>query len=138
MAAEDNKALMTRFIEEVWNNGNLDAADDIFDPQATTPGIPLPPGPEGAKVIARTFRSAFPDFHITIEDLVADGERVAARFTQTGTHQGPFMGAAPTGRSIRVTEIAIIRVVGGKVVESWYETDTLSLYQQVGLIPQQA
>lgn len=137
MTVGENKALMTRFIEEVWNNGNLDAADEIFDPQATTPGIPLPPGPEGAKVIARTFRSAFPDFHITIDDLVGDGEKVAARFTQTGTHQGPFMGAAPTGRAIRVTEIAIIRVVGGRVVESWYETDTMTLYQQVGLIPQQ-
>ncbi len=137
MAIEENKALMTRFIEEVWNNGNLDVADEIFAPQATTPGIPLPPGPEGAKVIARTFRSAFPDFHITIEDLVGDGERVAARFTQTGTHQGVFMGAAPTGRPIRVTEIAVIRVIDGKVMESWYETDTMTLYQQVGLIPQQ-
>jgi ketosteroid isomerase-like protein len=136
MSSQDNKALMTRFIEEVWNKGNLDAADEIFDPQSTTPGIPqLPPGPEGAKVVARVFRTAFPDFHITIEDLVASGDKVAARFSQTGTHRGPFMGAAPTGKRVQFTEIGIIRVAGGKVVESWYETDNLSLYQQVGLVP---
>jgi hypothetical protein len=136
MSPQDNKALMTRFIEEVWNAGNLDVADEIFDPQATTPGIPqLPPGPEGAKVVARMFKAAFPDFHITIEDLVASGDRVAARFSQTGTHQGPFMGVAPTGARVQFGEIGIVRVAGGKVVESWYESDMLSLYQQLGIVP---
>jgi predicted ester cyclase len=83
------------------------------------------------------FRSAFPDFRMTIEDLIAEEDIVVARFTQGGTHRGTFMGAAPTGRQVQFTEIGILRVAGGKVVESWYETDMLSLYQQVGLIPQQ-
>jgi hypothetical protein len=69
----ENKALMRRFIEEVWNRGDLDVADELFDPQATKPGTPqLPAGPEGAKVIARMFKSAIPDFHMTIEDLITE------------------------------------------------------------------
>lgn len=135
---EANKELMRRFIEEVWNKGNFDAANEIFHPQATSPSAPqLPPGPEGVRMIATMFRSAFPDFHMTIEDLIAEEDIVVARFTQGGTHQGTFMGGAPTGRSVQFTEIGILRVAGGQVVESWYETDMLGLYQQVGLIPQQ-
>ena len=135
---DENKALMRRFIEEVWNKGNLQVADEIFHPAATSPSAPqLPPGTAGVRMIAEMFRSAFPDFHMTIEDLVAEEDIVVARFTQGGTHRGTFMGAAPTGRQVQFTEIGILRVAGGKVVESWYETDMLSLYQQVGLIPQQ-
>jgi predicted ester cyclase len=134
---DENKALMRRFIEEVWNKGNMQVADEIFHPAATSPSAPqLPPGPAGVRMIAETFRSAFPDFHMTIEDLIAEEDIVVARFTQGGTHRGTFMGAAPTGRQVQFTEIGILRVGGGKVVESWYETDMLSLYQQVGLIPQ--
>ena len=129
---------MRRFIEEVWNRGNLDVADELFDAQATTPDVPeLPAGPEGAKVIARMFRSAFPDFHMTIEDLIAEDDKVVGRFSQSGTHQGEFMGAAPTGRQVRFTEIAILRVAGGRVVESWFQPDMLGLYRQLGLVPQQ-
>jgi predicted ester cyclase len=135
---DENKALMRRFIEEVWNKGNLQVADEIFHPAATSPSAPqLPPGPAGVRIIAEMFRSAFPDFRMTIEDLIAEEDIVVARFTQGGTHRGTFMGAAPTGRQVQFTEIGILRVAGGKVVESWYETDMLSLYQQVGLIPQQ-
>jgi predicted ester cyclase len=136
MPSEENKALMRRFIEELWNQGNEQVADEIFDPQSTTPGAPqLPPGPEGAKVIARMFRSAFPDFRMTIEDMIADDEKVAARFTQQGTHNGVLMGNAPTGRQATWTEIGILRIQSGKVIESWFETDLLSLYQQLGLVP---
>ena len=133
---EQNKALMRRFIEEVWNQGDLQAADEIFHPAATSPSAPqLPAGPAGVRMIATMFRSAFPDFHMNIEDMIAEEDIVVARFTQGGTHQGTFMGAAPTGRQVQFTEIGILRVAGGKVVESWYETDMLGLYQQVGLIP---
>jgi predicted ester cyclase len=134
---QQNKELMRRFIEEVWNRGNLDVADELFDPQATTPDAPeLPAGSEGAKVIARMFRSAFPDFHMTIQDLIAEDDKVAGRLTQSGTHQGTFMGAAATGRQVQFTEIAILRIARGRVVESWFQPDMLGLYRQLGLIPQ--
>lgn len=131
---EKNKALMRRFIEEVWNQGNLGVADELFHPQATSPSAPqLPVGPAGVRAIATLFRSAFPDFHMTIEDLIAEADVVVGRFTQGGTHQGEFMGVAPTGRQVQFTEIGILRIAGGQVVESWYETDMLGLLQQLGV-----
>jgi len=136
MSAEENKAIFRRFIEEVWNQGNLTVADELFAPDAFTPSAPqLPPGPEGVKTIATLWRTAFPDFQMTIEDLIAEEDKVAARFTERGTHQGEFMGIAPTGRQMSVTEIGILRMVDGKVTESWYEVDMLSLMQQLGVIP---
>lgn len=135
MSAEENKAIFHRFIEEVWNKGNLAVADELFTPDAVSPSAPnLPPGSEGVKIIATMFRSAFPDFHMTIEDLIAEEDKVVARFTQGGTHKGEFMGIAPTGKQVEFTEIGILRIVGGKVVESWYETDMLGLMQQLSAV----
>ena len=132
---EEGKALMRRLIDGVWNEANVELADEIFHPKAVSPSAPqLPPGPEGVKAIVTTFRSAFPDFHITIEDLVAEENSVAARLSETGTHKGEFMGIAPTGRQVQFEEIGILRVGGGKVVESWYETDMLGLMQQLGVL----
>lgn len=131
-SAEKNKALMRHFIEEVWNRGHLDFADEIFHPQATSPSAPqLPVGPAGVRVIATLFRSAFPDFYMTIEDLIAENDLVVGRFTQGGTHRGEFMGIAPTNRQVQFTEIGILRVAGDQVIESWYETDMLGLLQQL-------
>jgi predicted ester cyclase len=131
---EDNKALMRRFIEEVWNQGNLAAADELFHPQATSPSAPqLAPGPEGVRAIAGQFRSAFPDFHMTIEDLISEEDIVVGRFLQGGTHQGELFGIAPTGRTVQFSEVGILRIAGGKVVESWYETDLMGLMQQLGV-----
>lgn len=135
MSTEENKAIFHRFIEEVWNKGNLAVADELFTPDAVSPSAPnLPPGSEGVKIIATMFRSAFPDFHMTIEDLIAEEDKVVARFTQGGTHKGEFMGIAPTGKQVEFTEIGILRIVGGKVVESWYETDMLGLMQQLSAV----
>ena len=96
----ENKALMSRFIEEVWNRGNLDVADELFDPQATTPDAPLPPGPEGAKVVARMFRSAFPDFHMAIEDLIAEDDKVdGALYPNRNAQEGSsWVPRRPAGR----------------------------------------
>jgi predicted ester cyclase len=136
---EANKSLLRRFIEEVWNKGNFDVADELFHPQATSPSAPqLPVGPEGVKTIAGMFRSAFPDFHMTIEDIIAEADIVVGRFNQGGTHRGEFMGVAPTGRPVQFTEIGILRIQGGKVVESWYETDMMGLMQQLGPTPASA
>jgi predicted ester cyclase len=132
---EGNKALMSRFIEEVWNKGDLNVSDEIFHPRATSPSAPqLPLGAEGVRTVVSLFRSAFPDFHMTIEDLIAEGDKVVGRFTENGTHQGEFMGIAPTGRRAQFTEIGILRIGDGKVVESWFETDMLGLMQQLGAV----
>ena len=129
---EENKALMRRFIEEVWNKGNLAVADEVFHPQASSPSAPqLPRGPQAVRDIATMFRTAFPDFHITIEDIIAEANMVVGRFTQGGTHRGEFMGIAPTGRTVSFTEIGVLRIEGGQVVESWYETDLLGLSSQL-------
>ena len=132
---EEGKALMRQLIDGVWNQANVELANEIFHPQAVSPSAPqLPPGPEGVKGIVAMFRSAFPDFHITIEDLVAEENGVAARLTESGTHKGEFMGIAATGKQVQFTEIGILRFGDGKVVESWYETDMLSLMQQLGVL----
>ena len=131
---EANRALMERFIDEVWNKGNLDVADEIFHPEAWSPSAPtLPPGPEGVKFIARAFRSAFPDYWMNIDHMVAEPDRVAARFTQGGTHKGDLMGIPPTGKTAKWTETGILRIADGKVVESWYDVDMLTLMQQLGV-----
>ncbi len=136
MSREENKALFRRMIEEVWNKGNLDAADALFTADHSSPNAPaLPPGPEGTKIIARAFRAAFPDLRITIEDLVASGDRVCGRLREQGTQLGEFSGTPPTGKPVDFQEIAIIRVADGKIAESWYQVDMLGLLQQLGVIP---
>ncbi|MEW5871015.1 MAG: ester cyclase family protein [Chloroflexota bacterium] len=130
----ENKAIFQRFIEEVWNQGKLEVADEIFHPQATSPSAPqLPTGGEGVKVIASMFRNAMPDYHIEIIDLLADGNQVLARFKQSGTQTGELMGIPPTGKKVSWGEIGILRFAGGQVVESWYNVDLLGLMQQLGV-----
>lgn len=131
---EANRALMERFIDEVWNKGNLDVADELFHPEAWSPSAPtLPPGPAGVKAIATAFRSAFPDYWMTIDHMVSEPDRVAARFTQGGTHTGDLMGIPATGKKVQWTETGILRIADGKVVESWYDVDMMSLMQQLGV-----
>ncbi|PYE54799.1 ester cyclase [Deinococcus yavapaiensis] len=129
-----NRALMRRFIQEVWNEGNMDVADEIFAPNATSPDAPgLPDGPQGVKIIAQMFRSAFPDYHMEIDLIAAEGDRVAAHFIQTGTHQGELMGIPASGRTVRFGEMGLLRLENGQVVESFYNPDMLTLMQQLGV-----
>jgi len=133
---EQNKAMFEQFIEVVWNKRNLDFADEVFHSEATSPSAPqLPPGPAGVKVIASMFHTAFPDYWMKIDFMVAEGDQVAARFTQGGTHQGDLMGIPPTGKEVKFTEMGILRWANGKVVESWYEVDMLGMMGQLGLGP---
>ena len=118
---EENKAIARRTIEEFWNQGDLAVADEIYasdfvfhDP--VNPGIR---GPEGYKQLAATYLTAFPDLHFTIEDMTAEGDKVAVRWSTTATHKGEFMGIPPTGRQAPVTGITIQRNVAGKVVDEW-------------------
>jgi predicted ester cyclase len=130
-----NRRLVERYFGEVWNGGDVDALDELLDPAYVnhTPSVPNPPpGPDGLKPIVLAIRTGFPDLHYAIEELVVTEERVVARVTMTGTHQGSLFGLAPTGRRVRVNQINIERVQGGRIVEHWRVTDELTLMRQLG------
>ncbi len=134
MSGSEVRQAMTEFIERVWNQGDLAYADEVFHPKATSPSAPgIPVGPEGVKMLAGMIRSAFPDYRMRIDLLAGEPDKVAARFIQSGTQKGDFMGIPPAGRHAEWTETGILRFEGGKVVESWYEADMLGLMQQLGV-----
>jgi predicted ester cyclase len=133
MSIDQNKQIMRRMIDEVWNQGNLATADELFAVDHTSPSAPqLPPGSDGVKMLVKMFREAMPDYHMDIDLMMADDKQVVARFTQSGTHSGgDLMGMKASGRKATWTEIGILRIKDSKIVESWYEVDTLSLIQQL-------
>lgn len=132
-----HKQLVHRFYEEVVNAGDLDKIDELvsadFVEHEEFPGIS--PDREGVKDFFRLLRGAFPDVRFTAEDVIHDGELVAARFTMTGTHQGEFMGVSPTGKQVTVSGIDIIRVSGDTCVEHWGQFDAMGLLQQLDALP---
>ena len=134
---EQNKALMRNYIEEAWNKGNLDFVDKNFSSDFVGHGTfhGQPTNRDGVKSVISTIRNAIPDLNITIEDMLAEGTKVASRWVTKGTHKGDLMGAKPTGNKISVSETAVFRVKDGKVVEAWANRDDLGFLQQVGLIP---
>ena len=138
MSDEDrNKALLRRFYEELWSQGNLEAIPDLiaedFVDHHPLPGAP--PGREGLAALVTTWRTAFPDMRETYEDLIAEGDKVVGRFTMRGTHSGEFMGVPPTGRRVTMSGIDIVRVAGGKIAEFWYGEHLLELMRQLGAVP---
>ena len=138
MSTEQNKASVRRLMEEVFNRGKTSLVDELFAPdfvehEELPPGIP--PGREAVKQLPAIFRSAFPDFKVTIDDVIAEGDKVAVRSTWSGTHKGEFMGIAPTGKSVSFGVFDIIRIAGGKFVEHWGQMDNLGMMQQLGVIP---
>ena len=137
MTTEQNKALIRRQAE-LMNQHDLEGKLALFSPHyqdhsAPPPG--LPSGIEGDRHFFTMLLNAFPDLEVTIEDLVAEGDRVVERLMIRGTHKGMFMGAAPTGKHVTWGFINIYRIADGKVVDLWSEGDHLGLMQQVGLIP---
>ena len=141
MSAEENKALVRRFVEEFWNEGNTAAADKLM---AADAAIHMPTGevvdPDGLKSFAGTWRESFPDWHSTFEELIAEGDRVAERWTGRGTHRGELQGIPPTGKRVEVPGSVFYRIVGGKIVEFRGQLDMIGLMQQLGVMasPQQA
>ena len=139
MSLEENKVLARRFVEEVWNQKNLAVARELLAATYVfhTPGrLPeLPPGPEGFQQYASAFLIAFPDVHVTIEDQIAERDKVVTRWTSHGTNTGSLFGMPSTGRSATITGITIDRIADGKLVESWDELDQLGMLQQLGVIP---
>ena len=139
VSAEENKAVARRWFEDLFNTGDLEVADEIIAPDHVNhdPTLPdIPPGSEGQKQIVNLYRGAFTNAHISIEDQVAEGDRVVTRWTSSGTHQGELMGLAPTGNQVRITGITINRVSGGKIVESWTNYDALGMMRQIGAVPE--
>ena len=134
MSTEYNKALIRRFYEEVWNQGHLAAADDIFADDYVRhdlrPGNPLA-GPAGQKKIAADFRAAFPDLRMTIDLVIAEGDMIAARWTTEGTNTGQWGNVPPTGKRARFSGVNIFRIENGKVVELWNHRDDLGVMQQL-------
>ena len=138
--ADQNKDLARRFYEEVVSTGDLDrlaefCAEDVVDHEAPPE---MPQGIEGVKAFVQTFRQGFPDLRATVEDTLEEGDRIAARVTFAGTHEGEFMGVPATENRIEIDTIDIVRIVDGKAVEHWGVTDNMKLMQQIGAIPQQA
>jgi serine phosphatase RsbU (regulator of sigma subunit) len=132
-AAEENKAIFRRYAEEVGNQLNMELVDEIFDRYIShqPDGSTLERGPQDVKRFHREFRSAFPDFHISIEDQIAEGDKVVSHYTIRGIHQGEFRGMAPTGKEIELKGVTTFRFSPeGKVVETWDSYDQLSLMRQ--------
>ena len=138
-AANKNKASVRRVIEEIYNQGNLAVADELYATNAVRydPATPdVGRGPEFAKQIAIRYREAFPDLHLTIADMIVEGDKVVIRWASSGTHQGNLQGIAPTGKNFSISGIHIARFADGKIVEEWVNWDTLGMMKQLGIIPQ--
>jgi steroid delta-isomerase-like uncharacterized protein len=139
MSVEENKALLRRVFEEGWNVGNLDLFDETDSPEYVLHDPSAPEdvrGVEGAKQFASMYLRAFPDLRFTIEEQVAEGDKVVTRWTSSATHQGELMGIPATGNRTGVSGITISRISEGKLVEDWNNWDTLGLMRQLGVIPE--
>jgi len=135
--SEENKALVSQLIEEVMNQGNLSIIDEIMSPdfveyEELPPGIP--PGREAPKAMFGMMLEAFPDFHCTINFMVAEGDTVVVHQTWTGTHEGEFMGIPATGNSFSINVIDIMQIADGQFVAHWGVMDQMAMMQQLGVM----
>src|SRR3712207_1147619 len=124
MSAEENKAMVRRFVEEVWNKGNLSVIVEVGSPEWVEHDPDRPEELRGlgdAKRRVEEVRNAFPDLHVTLEDLIAEGDKVVSRWRARGTHQGELLGIPPTSRQVEFTGMRIQRISGGKLVETWHQ-----------------
>lgn len=137
MIAEDNKALVRRYVEEVFNQRHLAAVETFIAAEDVDHTLPpnLPTNLAGTKTAIALFLRAIPDLRISIEDVVAEGDRVAIRYTSRGTQRGPFGPLPATGRRVMISSYLIARIADGKIVEMWGLDDQLGLLQQLGVLP---
>jgi steroid delta-isomerase-like uncharacterized protein len=136
MSIKDNKSIVLRFFNEGPSKGDLAAADELLAPNFVL-HIPLPsaPGIQGMNDVITACRAAFEHLNVNVEDMVEEGDKVAARFTARGIHKGAFMGLQPTNKSITMTGIEIFRIENSKIAELWGEANLLGLMQQLGILP---
>ncbi|MDN5862041.1 MAG: ester cyclase [Salinisphaera sp.] len=134
---ESNSNIVRRFIEEVLNQGDIDAAGEFFwdDMVELAPFPGQGPGLEGLKEVLRGLRAAFPDMHWTVREQIADGDRVLSRFDWTGTHRGTFLGVPATDRTVMVWGMVIDRFEGEKIKDTRIIMDTMGLMMQLGVVP---
>ncbi len=136
MSTEDNKALVRRLYEEVFNQRKLAVVDELCTTHHVFHNPPTTlHGREEFKQLLSLYFTAFPDARFTVEDQIVQGDKVASRYTFRGTHQGELMGIPPTGKQVTVTGITINRIAGGKSEEGWLNFDALGMLQQLGVIP---
>lgn len=135
MSLEATKAMVRLICDEVFNQGNLAVAEEVFAANYVEHFPGLPSGLDGFKHFLTMLRAAFPDLHVTLEDLIGEGDQVVWRWTMHGTHQGELFRLPATGKQATWTEIQIGRFAGGKLVEHWMSFDRLDLLQQLGLAP---
>ena len=131
---DGNKAVVRRLVEDLFNTGELRIADEVLaegyvDHSASYPGVP---GPENIKLAVSGWLAAFPDTVSSVRDLIAEDDKVAARWTTRATHRGEYMGVRPTGSEVEVTWYGVFRVAEGKIVESWDTCNVVELMQQLG------
>jgi predicted ester cyclase len=134
MSKEENKAILHRYIREVWDKQNPAAADAFLAPNYKRHRSPTaePLTREGQKALLARFRAAFPDIQITVKEVIAEDDRIAFRSTMRGTHRGELLGIAPTGRQVTVGLVDVIHIENGLFVEQWGGPDLLDLLQQLG------
>jgi len=137
--SEENKALVRRWFEEVWNKGRSEAIEEMFAADGIAHGLSddsekLMQGPADFKPFHAAFRGAFPDVDIIVEDLIAEGDKVAARCSVRGKHSGDHLGVAASNAPVDFTGIAIVRIKDGKIVEAWNNFDFLRMNKQIGVI----
>ena len=132
-ALAENKAIILRSEAELWSKGNLAVAEELYGPDYVCHFVVGPEwkGVEGIKAEVAQHRTSFPDWHERVDDIVAEGDRVVIRFTSTGTQRGAFAGLEPNGKRVAIQEVAIYRVVGGKIVEQWGLPDLHGLMEQL-------
>ncbi len=137
MSLEQNKELVRRSVEEFYNRDNLDTTNELFtadfishDPTGIKAG-----SVEDLKTLMNGIYAAFPDFHLVIDELIAEGDTVVKRYTFTGTHQGEYLGASPTGKAITTSGTDTYRIADGKLAEQWANANWLGFLQQLGVVP---
>ena len=138
--SDENKVIARRLFDEVLNAHSLARCDDLYDPNYVAHSLPpgFSPDRDGYKQYISEFLQAFPDVHVTIEYMIAEGDFVAIRSTAHGTHQGEFMGIPPTGKEVTFSGVVTHRIVDSRIVEDWFDWDGLGLLQQLGVVPSSA
>ncbi len=132
---EENKTIARRFLDELWNRSNFGLVDQLLASDYDGHSSTVICGPEGAMEFVPRLRNAFPDFQFSILDQIAEGDKVATRWTIRGTHKGEFQGMPPSGKQIEMTGITIFRIANGKLIEGWTNEDVLGMLQQLGAVP---
>jgi len=135
--AGDNAALTRRWFEEVWNKGRVEAIDEMFSPEGLAHGLAegggAMRGPAAFKAFHAQFRGAFPDMLVTVEDVLSEGDKTAARFSGQATHSGDHLGVPATGKRVTFTGMTFIRWKDGQIAEGWNNVDLAGLFKQIGL-----